>query len=78
MLEEYARESPDAADNLLLLILLHLPITLSWENTAQGGIWEDESLGKVEWKSYPLKTLNQSPLPIYRIVSCGLPFYQWS
>lgn len=76
MLEEDSRESPDAADNLLFLILLHLPITLSWKNTAQGGIWEHESLGKLEWKSYPLNTLNQSPLAIYRILSCGLPFYQ--
>lgn len=73
MLEEYSKESPDAVDNLL--ILLYLPIILSWKNTARGGMWEGESLGEIEWKSYPLNTFIQSPLPIYRILSCGLPFY---
>jgi len=53
VLAEYSREIPDVVDNLLL-ILLHLPITLSWKNTAQGRMWEDESLGKLEWKSYPI------------------------
>lgn len=77
MLEEYSRESLDTVDNLLL-ILLHLPIALSWKNTAWEGTWEDESLGQLECKSYPLNTLNQSPLPIYRILSCGLPFYRFS
>lgn len=55
MLEEYSRESPHAVDNLLL-ICLHLPLLVSWKNTARGGTWEDESLGKLECKSYPLNT----------------------
>lgn len=47
LLQEYSRKNPDTADNLLI-ILLHLPITLQWKNTAQGEMWEDESLGKQE------------------------------
>lgn len=43
MLEEYSRESPDTVVNLFL-IHLHLPVTLSWKNTAWEGMWEDGSV----------------------------------
>lgn len=42
MLEEHSRKIPDTADNLLI-IFMHLAITLQWNNTAQGEMWEDES-----------------------------------
>lgn len=42
MLGEYSRESPHTVDNLLL-IRLHLPLVVSWKNTARGGTWEDEA-----------------------------------